>query len=100
MLLCLDTSRILNTEAPRRAALVKNPLRSEWAPIVALSSPTSPAYAFVISHTLLADNRASRTLPPLRTGRKIGPLSILAAWHHSINARQGQQAAPLTMAMV
>jgi hypothetical protein len=27
--LCRDTSRILNTDAPRRVALVKNPLRSE-----------------------------------------------------------------------
>jgi hypothetical protein len=32
MLLCRDTSRILNTEAPRRAALVRKPARKEWAP--------------------------------------------------------------------
>jgi hypothetical protein len=30
--LCRDTSRILNTEAPRRAALVRNPARRGWAP--------------------------------------------------------------------
>ena len=30
--LCLDTSRILNTDAPRRAALVRKPDRSECAP--------------------------------------------------------------------
>jgi hypothetical protein len=30
--LCRDTSRILNTDAPRQAALVKKPARSEWAP--------------------------------------------------------------------
>jgi hypothetical protein len=30
--LCRDTSRILNTEAPRRAALVRKPARRECAP--------------------------------------------------------------------
>src|SRR5262249_1930750 len=30
--LCRDTSRILNTRAPRRATLVRNPTRSEWPP--------------------------------------------------------------------
>ena len=42
MLLCCDTSRILKTEAPRRAALVRKPARSEWAPKSAGLSP-SPA---------------------------------------------------------
>jgi hypothetical protein len=36
MLLCRDTSRILNTLAPRRAALVRNPARKECAPKSAL----------------------------------------------------------------
>jgi hypothetical protein len=43
MLLCRDTSRILNTEAPRRAALVRKPARREWAPKSAALSPIRAA---------------------------------------------------------
>jgi hypothetical protein len=42
MHLCRDTSRILNTDAPRRAALVRNPARSESEPEVR-SLQTEPA---------------------------------------------------------
>jgi hypothetical protein len=38
-----ETSRILNTDAPRRAALVRNPARREWAPKSAGFNPTQPA---------------------------------------------------------
>jgi Right handed beta helix region len=41
----------LNTDAPRRAALVRKPERSECAPKSAALSPTSVAYAFTRSHT-------------------------------------------------
>jgi hypothetical protein len=40
--LCRDTSRILNTQAPRRAPLVRNQGRSEWAPKSSGFNPTRP----------------------------------------------------------
>jgi hypothetical protein len=48
MLLCRDTSRILNTVAPRRAAPVRKPALRECAPKSAVFSPI--AYSTQSAH--------------------------------------------------
>lgn len=72
MLLCLDTSRILNTEAPRRAAEVRKPERRLWAPIVVASSPIMPAYYFTSAQTLLGRQPRVANPVPLSNGAEDG----------------------------
>jgi hypothetical protein len=68
--LCRLTSRILNTEAPRRAALVRKPARGEWAPKSAALSPIrnhGRAIAAVEAHC----GAGVRYLMPARVRRRV-----------------------------
>ena len=98
--LCRDTSRILNTDAPRRAALVRKPERSECAPKSVAFDPTCVAYAFTRSHTDLSVSRRRPSLPPFATGRNNAPSVICAAASHALIAFTGHVAPPRTMAIV
>lgn len=68
-------SRILNTEAPRRAALVRKPARSEWAP----KSVAFRLQAYVRDADLFRDNAGAGQ----RIGIAAGPsdrLRLLLPW--------------------
>jgi hypothetical protein len=65
----------LKIDAPRAAALVRNPERSEWLARVAGSSPTRAACALMMAAMLRSVSLAARTRSPLAIGRNTTPWS-------------------------
>src|ERR1700674_1906176 len=100
MLLWRLTSIILKIEAPRPAADVRKPDRSEWPAKSFGASPTRRPLALT---TLTPGGSASRPLLirlPLPIGGTSGPGVTLGAPSHARTAFTGQATEPATIAMV
>ena len=99
-LLCRLTSIILKTDAPRRAADVRNPALNECPLNSFAFNPARRAHDLTISATARSDSLRSRILPALLIGRNIGPSEMRTTRSHSRSAITGQAALPGTMATV